>query len=110
MADFILDTIGGAVKPFVKKVNRQVERDNLRAAIESFLGGLESAGNPALARIDGYTINDGNPPNTAALRSTGVHIVEISVRTLSTLDFIVIQASIGENASLVTELSTSEVT
>ena len=96
MADFILDSFQQVLPLFIKKLNTQVRRDNVRSAMETFLSGLESEQNPELARIEGYNLNDGMPPNTLELRAAGVHIVEADVRTLASMDNIVIQATIGE--------------
>lgn len=96
MADFILDSLQLVLPLFIKKLNTQVRRDNVRSSMNNFLSGLESEQNPELARIEGYTLNDGQPPNTDALRAAGVHIVEADVRTLASMDNIVVQATIGE--------------
>ena len=105
MTDFILDTFSELLPPFVKKLNKQTERDNIRGTVEGFLEGLLSAQNPLLARIEGFVVRDGSPPNSADLRALGVHKLEVVVRLLGSLDNIVIQAEIGENAILVTEVA-----
>lgn len=96
MADFILDSFQLVLPLFIKKLNTQVRRDNVRSAMDNFLSGLKSEQNPELARIEDFDLNDGNPPNTDALRAAGVHVVEANVRTLASMDNIVIQATIGE--------------
>lgn len=96
MADFILDSFQTVLPLFIKKLNTQVRRDNVLSAMDNFLAGLESEQNPELARIESFKLNDGSPPNTDALRAAGTHIVEAKVRTLSSMDNIVIQATIGE--------------
>ncbi len=96
MADFILDSFQLVLPLFIKKLNTQVRRDNVRSAMDTFLSGLQSEQNPELARIEDYNLNDGSPPNTAALRAVGTHIVEAKVRTLASMDNIVVQATIGE--------------
>ncbi len=96
MADFILDSFQLVLPLFIKKLNTQVRRDNVRSSMNNFLTGLKSELNPELARIEDFSLNDGSPPNNAALRAAGTHIVEADVRTLASMDNIVIQATIGE--------------
>ena len=101
MADFIQDSLAVAVKPDTKKLNTQARRDGLRSIHESFLGGLLSAGNPELQRIEGFSISE--EPNTPELRAQGIHIIQTKVRTLASLDSIVLDTEIGEGVITVTE-------
>lgn len=96
VADFILDSFQLVLPLFIKKLNTKRRRQAVLSAMQNFLGALKSEGNPELAQIEDFSLNDGEPPNTKLLRGQGVHIVTADVRSLSTLDNIVISATIGE--------------
>jgi hypothetical protein len=99
MADFIQDTAADLFNPFVKKLNSQARRDKVRGIWEQFLGGLQSAKNPAAARIEGFTVDDSvNAGNTADVLALGVYYLLTAVRTLPSMEDIVVQTNIGENA------------
>lgn len=99
MADFIQDSIADISAPFVKKLSSEARRDRLRGKIEEFLAQLESAGARENARIDSFSVDDGvNAGNTPASLALGVYRIVERVRTLASLDFIVNETEIGENA------------
>lgn len=102
MADFIQDSLARLCKPDSKKTNTIRRRDALRAVHESFLGGLLSESNPDLQRIDSYAVSEEG--NTAELRALGIHIIKSTTRTLASLDAIVLQTEIGENAIVISEI------
>lgn len=106
MANFILNTLSELTAPFIKRLNSIEERDNLRQAHEGFLTFLFPEGNPRAQRIEGFTYRDGSPPNSPELRAAGVHQVEIEVRTLATLDNVLLLIAVGENAELNTTITT----
>lgn len=99
MADFIQDSAIGLFLPYSKRIARESVRNKLLGLWNQFLGGLESAKNPEKSRIylwstdDG--INAGNIPSTLAM---GVYYILTKVKTHPSLDFIVLQTEIGENA------------
>lgn len=98
MADFIQDSLAQFLPPFAKKLNKQTQRDAIRAAVENFLAGLESANAPELQRIESFSVDDSiNAGNTPTTLAQGVYFLLIKVRTLSSLDDIVAITEIGEN-------------
>lgn len=103
MADYIEDSIAIFAKKYGKKVNTQARRKAFAGQIRSFLTGLLSAKQPAAQRIAGFTVDaiTGNTPDTLA---AGMFRVIVNVRTLSTMDFIVIQATVGTTVSVVEQL------
>lgn len=103
MADFIQDTAVGLLAPYVKKLSKQARRDKVRAVLDQFLAGLQSVDNPETARIELYTLDDSiNAGNTPEVLAQGVYFVQGKVRTFASLDDIVFQTEIGENALSVT--------
>jgi len=105
MADFIQDTAAILFMPYVKKLNSQARRDVVRGVWEAFLAGLESAGQPSLARIEAFSVDDSiNAGNTPAVLALGVYYLETRVRTLSSMDDIVVRTEIGEGVVLSTEV------
>lgn len=99
MADFIQDTLGRRLKNFGKKLNTRNRRASIIAEIRAFMNGLLSPGNPAAQRIDGFKLDpsSGNTPDTLAL---GIFRIILNVRTLSSLDAIVLQTTIGEGVDV----------
>lgn len=97
MADFIQDAAAEKLNPFAKQLNKQSRRDEVRGVWEGFLAGLESEANPNLARIVAFSVDDSvNAGNTQAVLAAGVYYLETKVRTLSSLDDIVVRTEIGE--------------
>jgi len=105
MADYIQNSLVLIANPYVKKLSTQARRDKLRGQIGGFLSGLQSLNAPDLQRIAAFSIDDSvNAGNTADVLALGVYYINIAVRTLSSLDDIVMQTEIGENAVIVTEV------
>ena len=99
MADFIQDTAAELFNPFVKKINSQVMRDKVRGIWEQFLGILESKARPAGARIVAFSVDDSkNAGNTDEVLAIGIYNLLTTVRTLSSMEDIVVQTNIGESA------------
>lgn len=103
MADFVQDSMATLAKPFQKKLNRRSNRDAVSTRFDSFLGGLRSLQALELQRIEDYTLDDeqGNTPERLAL---GIAVWLTVVRTLSSLDAIVIRTEVGPNAIISTTL------
>jgi hypothetical protein len=101
MADFIQDSLARLGKPFSKKLNRRSNRDAVTSRFDSFLSGLRSLTALELQRIENFAIDDeqGNTPERLAL---GIAIWLTTVRTLSSLDALVIRTEIGPNAIIST--------
>lgn len=102
MADYIQDSLANRLVPFSKKLATLARRDAIRVVIDQFLAGLQSINNPETQRISGYLVDEvsGQTPQLTAL---GIFFYIIKVRTLSSLDAIVLQTEIGEGVVTVTE-------
>lgn len=106
MADFIQDTAAEKLGPYSKKLNKQSNRDRVRGLWEQFLAGLVSEENPELARIVSYSIDDTvNAGNTDAVLAAGVYYMETKVRTISSMDDIVVRTEIGEGVVVSTDVA-----
>lgn len=95
MADFIQDSLSVRLKAFGKKLSTQSRRAAIISEIRSFMNTLLSPGNSAAQRIDGFKVDPvaGNTPETLAL---GIFRIILLVRTLASLDSIVLQTTVGE--------------
>lgn len=102
MADFIQDSIAPRLKAFNKKLNTRNRRALIVGEIDGFMAGLKSDINPSLQVIDDYLI-DALSGNTATSIAQGIFRIILKVRTLSSLDFIVLDTEIGENTIVVQE-------
>jgi hypothetical protein len=102
MADFIQDSLAERMVPFSKKLGTEARKDSIRAIVEQFLEELKSSQNPEIARIADFSVDarSGNTPETEA---RGIFVLIIRVRTLSSLDAIVLQTEIGESVVTVVE-------
>ena len=63
------------------------------------MDGLLSPGNSAAQRIEGYKI-DGTSGNTAETLALGIYRIILNVRTIASLDAIVLQTTIGESVDV----------
>lgn len=99
MADFIQDSLALRMKAYGKKLNARSRRAEIISVIRAFLTSLVSPGNQQAQRIEGFLIDtvSGNTPETLAL---GIFRVILKVRTLSSLDAIVLQTTIGESVDI----------
>jgi hypothetical protein len=99
MADFIQDTLARRLKSFGKKLSTTARRKAITSEIRSFMNTLVSANNPAFQRVDSFSIDDvtGNTPTTLA---QGLFRIILKVRTLASLDAIVLETTIGESVTI----------
>lgn len=102
MADFIQDTLARALLPFSKKLATPGRRDAIRAIIDSFLNELLNPDNPDSARIASYLVDEVSG-QTPELTARGIFVFIVKVRTLSSLDAIVLQTEIGEGVVTIQE-------
>lgn len=98
MADFIQDSLALALKPFVKKLATKERRAQCVGVVKAFLEGLLSVGNSSAQRIGGYSI-DAKSGNTPATLAVGIFRIIVKVQTLSSLDVIVLETTIGETVT-----------
>ena len=103
MADFIQDSLATSLVPYSKKLAIDARLAGISSQIDAFLNGLLSPSNPELQRIGAYSVDptSGNTPEQQAL---GIYTWVVNVRTLSSLDAIVLQTNIGENVVTVAEI------
>lgn len=104
MADFIQDTLSNRLVSFVKQLSTRLRRALVIAEIDAFMRGLVSRDNPQLQRIDGYLL-DGKTANTPESLAVGVFRVILKVRTLSSLDVIVLDTTVGESVEIDEQLA-----
>jgi hypothetical protein len=99
MADFIQDSLALRMKAFGKKLNTRTRRTLIAGEIRAFMTALLSPQNAAAQRIDGFMLDPitGNTPDTLAL---GIFRIILNVRTLSSLDAIVLQTTVGESVDV----------
>jgi hypothetical protein len=103
MADFIQDSIALIASSYGKKLNTAARRNALTGEIRSFLDQLLSLNNPGSQRIAGYVVDpvSGNTPTTLGM---GMFVIIVAVQTLSSLDSIVIQTTIGDQVDVSEQL------
>lgn len=99
MADFIQDTLSLRLISFDKRLATKLRRAAILSEIDAFMRTLLSPGNASLQRIDGYIIDgkSGNTPDTLAM---GIFRIILKVRTLASLDSIVLDTTIGESVDV----------
>jgi hypothetical protein len=102
MADYIQDTLASRVKAFSKKLSTIKRRKAVESEIRAWLTGLLGKTDESTQRIDSFSVSTKrNTPDTLA---RGLYRIVANVRTLSSLDSIVLQTTIGESVITVEEL------
>ena len=96
MADFIEDSLALNLNGFSKQPLTPALKDSSVAEVDSFLNGLLSPNNPPAQRIAGYLIDD-KSGNTPELEAQGIFVIIAKARTLASMDFLTIQAQVGES-------------
>jgi hypothetical protein len=99
MADFIQDSIADRLGAFVKTLNTASRRNAIRGEIDAFLSELKSVNNPEAQMIEDYIVDD-KSGNTPDLLAQGIVVFIVKVRLLSSMDFIVLQTTIGESVKV----------
>jgi hypothetical protein len=99
MADYIQDSIADRLGAFVKTLNTASRRNAIRGEIDAFLSELKSVNNPEAQMIEDYIVDD-KSGNTPDLLAQGIVVFIVKVRLLSSMDFIVLQATIGESVKV----------
>lgn len=103
MADFIQDTLARRGKAFGKKLSTFVRRKAFANEVRQFLESLLARNNTAAQRIAGYTV-DSKSGNTQRTLALGIYRLIIRVRTLASLDSIVLETTIGESVEVEEQL------
>lgn len=99
MADFIQDSLARRMLRYQKKLNTRARRTAIVSEIFTFLDGLQSRNDPSKQRIEGFVI-DQKTGNTAASLAAGIFRPIVRVRTLSSLDAIVLDFEVGESVDI----------
>lgn len=94
MADFITDTLSVRTNTFSKKLATRTRRANVLGEIDAFLKQLQDD-----ERIDVYAL-DAKSGNTDTTLAAGLFRIIIKVRTLPSMDVIVLDATIGETVTI----------
>jgi hypothetical protein len=100
MADKIQDDIAASLVGFEKSLNTPTNRRAVGSLIRTYLEELLSPDNPAKQRILEYRVDEVSG-NTQSGLDNGVFVVLVEVKTISSMDFIVLQANIGETVTIV---------
>lgn len=101
MADFINDQFATLFTRRIKKLNSLKEREGIKSDWEAFLETLKSTSNPDNQRIVDFSVSDGEDVgNTPESLAQGNYWLRTTVRTLSSLDNIITDNVIGENAQV----------
>ena len=95
MADFIQDSVAARAKYYVKKIYRGTNTATFTGEVYDFLSQLVSADQPKNQRIDSFELDD-EKGNTTTMRDMGIFVLVVKVRLLGSMDFIVLDTSIGE--------------
>lgn len=93
MADYVEDTLARRGVGYGKKLSTFARRKALAGEFRMWLRGLLSVGRPENQRIAGFTVD--TTANTQQSIGKGLFRVVVKVQTLSSLDSIVIAATIG---------------
>lgn len=98
MADFIQDTLAQRLKGFGKKLSTVSRRAAIVSEIRSFMDDLAKN-----ERIDSYSISI--KANTPTTLGQGMFRIVLNVRTLASLDSIVLQTTTGEQVDTTEQLA-----
>lgn len=97
MGDFCQSSLSAIAQPFIKTLASTKQRNALISELRSFLLGLSGKTNQNEQRIAGFTVRDESTPQEKAM---GLQRVRTDVRTLSSLDSIVLMSTVGESVNV----------
>lgn len=103
MADYITDTLSLRLNAFVKKLARRATRAEIMGEINAFMTTLSGESDPANQRIEGFLL-DGISGNTPETLAAGIFRIILRVKTIASMDAIVLDSSVGESV-VVTQLA-----
>jgi hypothetical protein len=98
MADYIQDSVAQRGKAYSKKLNTVARRRAFSQEVIQFFNDLLGVKNPSFQRIGGYTVSLKN--NTVDSLGIGIFRLTIAVQTLSSMDAIVLETTIGNTVSV----------
>ena len=93
MADYIEDSLAAFVTSYGKKTNSVTRRKHIAMEIRSWLKSLGD-------RIDSYDVDEKSGNKDPNILGRGLYRIIISVRTLSSLDSIVLACTIGNTVTI----------
>lgn len=99
MADFIEDSLAARFVIFSKRLLSEELKGIVTGETFDFLQELLSPNNPAAQRISGFII-DRKSGNTPELEAKGIWFLIVKVRTLASMDALVLQCEIGEGVTV----------
>lgn len=99
-ADFIQDSAAARLNQLVKEPLTEALKTAIWGEFDEFLAEQLSANNPAAQKIHSYAI-DVTSGNTDAKEALGIWVIIGRIRTLATLDKIVLQVEAGASVSIV---------
>lgn len=102
MADFIQDSLARQLKSYGKKLSTKNRRQAIKLAINTFMNGLLPKDSNAAQRIESFSLTD--KANTAVQLGRGMYRLILKVRTLASLDSIVLQTTVGEQVVTIDEV------
>jgi len=98
-ADEVEDSLAAIALIYSKKVATQDRKDTFLGEAFNYLDSLESPDQPALQRIEDFSI-DSKSGNSKQLNGLGIYVIITTVRQLGTMDDIVVQATIGPTVTV----------
>lgn len=102
MADEIQAGLAQIAAPYLKEPATTERVDSFVGEIDAYLGTLLSPDNPALQRIQAFSV-DAKSGNTDELTSIGIFTILIAVRLLASMDDIILSTQIGETVDVPAE-------
>ena len=102
MADLIQENLAVIAAPFLKQPATTERIDAFVAEVDTFLAGLKSEDNPTLQRIEDFSLDE-KSGNTTDLRSQGIFVLRVAVRTLGQFRDIIFETTIGETVTITAE-------
>lgn len=100
MAGYTEDSLATIAKKYSKKLRTAQRVDAYISDSDDFLDLLLSKDDPTRQRIAGYSI-DGKSGNTEDLEGSGIYVLKTVVKSLDSMDDIVIQTTFGPTATTV---------
>ncbi len=92
MADFVIKTLAGISKPYVKKLNTPKRRQALTTQFNVFFNGLLSVDNPDNQRIAAYSVRDDSSDDQ---RAVGIQAFNVLVQTLPAMLTVLLRVEVG---------------
>jgi hypothetical protein len=99
MADYITDSLTQYLMQFVKLLPTAQRRAAIISAINTFLSNLAGGANKSNQRIDSFSL-DGKSQNTTDTIAAGIYRIAMRVKTLSSMDNIILNTQISDSITI----------